>query len=206
MKKLDYIFKDEQLLDLALTQSGANAKNNNERLEFLGDRVLGLVIASMLYKTFPDETEGVLARRHAALVSTKTLGSIAKEFGFDKLVRHGHMTGGKMEHIAANTMESVIAAIYLDGGWDEASKFVLSEWTQLALAETTAPKDPKTELQELAQHYKNGELPKYEFLNNTKSIFNVRVDALGKTATGHGGTKKSATADAAKNLLNMLKE
>lgn len=203
-KKLDYVFKDESLFDLALTQSGANAKHNNERLEFLGDRVLGLAVATMLYDIFPKETEGEMARRHAALVSTKTLAEVAKEFEFDKLVRHGHMTNGKIDHIAANAMESVIAAVYLDGGWDAALKIVMSEWKELALAEATAPKDPKTELQELVQHSKHGTLPEYRFFDGPGDGFNVRVIALGKNATGRGDTKKSATADAAKNLLKML--
>ncbi|MDR1071937.1 MAG: ribonuclease III [Rickettsiales bacterium] len=204
MKKLKYVFKDGSLLDLALTQSGADAANNNERLEFLGDRVVGLSVAAMLYDMFPAETEGELARRHAVLVSTKTLARVAQSFGFDKLVRHGHMTGGKMEHISANAMESVIGALYLDGGWNAARDFVFGEWAGLAKADAEAPKDPKTELQELAQHSGAGKLPKYEFADGKKNGFVANVLALGKSASGIGGTKKAASADAAKNLLEKL--
>jgi ribonuclease-3 len=204
MKKLNYDFGNKSLFDLALTQSGADADNNNERLEFLGDRVLGLAVAGMLYKMFPTETEGELARRYASLVSTKTLAVLAQDFGLDKIVRHGHMTGGKMDHIAANVMESVIAAIYLDGGWDKASDFVSSIWANLAKKETEAPKDPKTALQELAQHRGGGALPEYDFSIGKKNEFNARVSALGKSALGSGGTKKSASAAAAQNLLDKL--
>ena len=205
MRKLKYAFKDPALFELAMTQSGADAKNNNERLEFLGDRVLGLAVAAMLYEMFPSETEGELARRHAALVSMRTLCSVAREFGFDKSVRHGHMTGGKMDHVAADAMESVIGAIFMDGGWAPALDFIKENWTELAAAAAKAPKDPKTELQELAQHYGDGSLPEYKFLDGGKGGFEVSVAALGREAGGAGGTKKAATADAAKNLLTKLK-
>lgn len=204
MKKLNYTFKDKSLFDLAMTQSGANATDNNERLEFLGDRVLGLSVARMLYDMFPNETEGELARRLASLVSAHTLAEIAKGFGFDRLVRHGHMTGGKMDHITANAMESVIGAIYLDGGWNAASEFVVSTWSPVAIADAEAPKDPKTELQELAQHSGDCALPVYEFLDGKKNEFFVRVHALGKTASGCGGSKKAATIAAAENLLKII--
>jgi ribonuclease-3 len=159
----------------------------------------------MLYKTFPDEPEGSLARRHAALVSMKTLAVVAAEFGLEKLIRHGHMTGGKMEHISADAMESTIGAIYLDGGWDAAKKFVQDNWAGIARASINAPKDPKTELQEMAQHAGGGALPVYEFIGEKKNMFTAKVMALGKTATGAGSTKKDATISAAQNLLNTLK-
>jgi ribonuclease-3 len=204
MKKLEYSFKDKSLFDLAMTQSGADACNNNERLEFLGDRVLGLAVAEMLYKMFPNEKEGDLARRHANLVSAKTLTEVAKDFGYDKTIRHGHMTGGKMDHIVANAMESVIAAIYIDGGWDVASDFIVSEWKELAMRDLSAPKDPKTELQELVQKECKGALPLYEFLDEKKNYFSVRVSALGMSAEGSGSNKKSATVAAASALMQKF--
>ena len=115
------------------------------------------------------------------------------------------MTGGRMEHVAADAMESVIGAIFLDGGWKAASKFVTDNWTDIAKAEIDAPKDPKTKLQELAQHFGDGSLPDYEFLEGAKGVFRARVQALGKTADGTGNTKKGATMDAAQNLLDKLK-
>ncbi|MDR1826327.1 MAG: ribonuclease III [Rickettsiales bacterium] len=203
MKSLNYDFKDESLLNLAMTQSGADRERNNERLEFLGDRVLGLAVAEMLYETFPQEAEGDLARRLASLVSAKTLMVIAKGFEIDKQIRHGHMTGGRLEHITADAMESIIGAIYMDGGWDAAKRFVRDNWMDLAKAEIEAPKDPKTALQEMAQHSGTGMLPEYEVMEE-KNTFRARVSALGKEAEGTGTTKKSATVDAAQNLLSLL--
>ena len=208
MKKLKYKFNDEKLFDLALTQSGANATENNERLEFLGDRVLGLSVAALLYEMFPHETEGELARRHAVLVSTETLAGVAKEFGFDKKVRHGHMTGGKINHIAANAMESVLGAIFIDGGFTAARDEVVRIWRELAAADAVAPKDVKTTLQEFVQKNGGGALPRYEFLEHDEKThspnFKVRVSALGKSATGQGASKKEATADAAEKLLAQV--
>ncbi|MCL2369583.1 MAG: ribonuclease III [Alphaproteobacteria bacterium] len=205
--KLNYKFKDKKLLDLALTQSGANADNNNERLEFLGDRVLGLSVAVLLYNMFPSETEGALAQRHAALVSSDTLATVAG--ALELKVRHGHMTAGRMKHVMADAMESVLGAIYLDGGFDAAAKVIADIWTPLARQNLTPPKDAKTSLQEIVQQADSGALPEYEFLESTgpshSPIFNVRVSAMGHSATGAGASKKSATADAATKLLEELK-
>ena len=149
--QLNYKFNDENLFKLALTQSGADSVNNNERLEFIGDRVLGLAVAILLYEMFPDESEGDLARRHAVLVSTDTLADVAKKLGLVKKIRHGHMTAGKMNHISANAMESVLGAIFLDGGFDAVCKQIEEIWRPLAAKDIVPPKDPKTALQELVQ-------------------------------------------------------
>ncbi|MCQ2575058.1 MAG: ribonuclease III, partial [Alphaproteobacteria bacterium] len=115
---INYTFKDESLLQLALTQSGINAVNNNERLEFIGDRVLGLSVAELLYKMYPEANEGGLARRHATLVSTETLAQVAKTLDIAKHVRHGHMTCDKIDHILANAVEAILGAIFLDSNFD----------------------------------------------------------------------------------------
>ncbi|MDR1207008.1 MAG: ribonuclease III [Rickettsiales bacterium] len=210
LKKLNYTFKNPALLELALTQSGANANNNNERLEFLGDRVLGMSVAAMLYDMFPDESEGDLARRHAALVSADTCADVAYELGLDKKVRHGHMTAGRLHSILADAMESVLGAIFIDDGFDAAKQIILEIWAPLARRDTTPPKDPKTMLQELAQHTDAGVLPDYEFLETSgpthSPVFNVRVSAMGKSAVGHGASKKAASADAAVELLKILND
>ena len=104
MEKLNYTFKNPQLLELALTQSGADSAHNNERLEFVGDRVLGLTVAELLFEMYPNEHEGELARRHAMLVSTETLASVADKLNLASHIRHGHMTGGRIRHILANAM------------------------------------------------------------------------------------------------------
>ena len=207
-KKLDYNFNDEKILNLALTQSGADAVNNNERLEFIGDRVLGLVVADMLFHIFPNEAEGELARRHASLVSTETLAMVAMEFGLDKKVRRGHMTGGRLQHMLANAMEAILGAIYLDGGFESAREFITKHWNELARSAIVAPKDPKTALQEFVQKQDCGSLPEYEYLEPSGAshnpVFNVSVTALGKTATGQGASKKSASIAAAAELLKTL--
>ena len=208
MKKINYDFKNAELLDLALTQSGANAVHNNERLEFIGDRVLGLSVAGLLYEMYPNESEGELARRHAILVSTETLAKVATEFGLDKQIKHGHMTAGRTMHILADAMEAVFGAIYLDGGFDAARAIIVEIWHDLATADVVAPKDPKTTLQEFVQRSDSGNLPVYEYLEPTGAshnpTFNVRVSAMGKTATGSGTSKKSASIAAAEALLKIL--
>lgn len=208
MTELKYKFKDESLLETALTQSGANATHNNERLEFVGDRVLGLTVAEMLYEMYPDESEGELARRHAMLVSTETLAHVADELDLAHRVHHGHMTAGRIQHILANAVEAVLGAIFIDGGFDVARNVILEIWRDLARADVTAPKDPKTTLQEIVQREANGDLPVYEYLTPTGAphspTFNVRVTALGKSAMGTGTSKKLASINAAEELLKIL--
>lgn len=208
MNKLKYDFKNPQLLELALTQSGADALHNNERLEFVGDRVLGLAVAALLYDMFPDENEGELARRHAVLVSTDTLAHVAAILGIDKSVRHGHMTAGRNRHIYADAMEAVFGAIFIDGGFDAACTVITDIWRDLAAAEASAPKDAKTALQELVQKSAGGVLPVYEYLPPTGAshspVFVVRVSAMGHTATASGTSKKSASTAAAAELLKIL--
>ncbi len=208
MKELNYNFKDAQLLKLALTQSGANAANNNERLEFIGDRVLGLVVADLLYSMFPNESEGELARRHAVLVSAETLAVVADEFELNKKLRRGHMTGGRLQHILADAMEAIIGAIFLDGGFVPAYKFVADTWKPLAANDLVAPKDAKTGLQEFVQKQDNGALPIYEFTEPTGAshnpVFGVVVTAMGMSASATGNSKKEASINAATALLKVL--
>ena len=206
--KLNYKFKNQELLNLALTQSGIDAKHNNERLEFIGDRVLGLSVAELLYKMYPDEAEGNLARRHAFLVSTYTLACVAKKIDLEKELRHGHMTGGKINHILANAMEAILGAIFIDSGFEAARDIIVELWREMAAAEITAPKDAKTTLQEIVQKNSEGALPTYEYMDPTGSShnpeFTVTVTALGKSATGAGPSKKLASLDAAEKLLKIL--
>ncbi|MBD5389271.1 ribonuclease III [bacterium] len=208
MKNLNYHFKDTGLRDLALTQSGADAVHNNERLEFIGDRVLGLTVATLLYDMFPSEAEGELARRHAVLVSTDTLATVAGRVGLDQELRHGHMTAGRIRHILANAMEAILGAIYLDGGFDAAAHVITDLWRDLAASQSVAPKDPKTALQELVQKREHGTLPVYEYRAPTGAshnpVFQVTVTALGQSATATGTSKKGASLAAADALLKIL--
>lgn len=208
MQILNYVFTDESLLTLALTQSGADAVNNNERLEFIGDRVLGLVVAEMLFNMFPGEAEGDLARRHAMLVSTETLAQMASKIGLTKHIRHGHMTGGRLQHVWADAMEAVLGAIFVDGGFNVAREIITALWYEMASEMLSAPKDPKTALQEFVQKHDDGALPVYEYLEangaSHNPTFSVRVSAMGKSATGTGTSKKSASIAAADALLKIL--
>lgn len=208
MIKLNYDFKDKTLLDLALTQSGADSNNNNERLEFIGDRVLGLSVADLLMQMYPNEAEGELARRHAVLVSTQTLAKVAREIELDKSIRHGHLTAGRIQHVLADAMEAILGAIYIDGGFDVAKKLIVNIWRDLAAADIVPPKDPKTALQEFVQQADGGHLPVYEYITQTGAshspVFNVQVRAMGKVATGSGTSKKSASTAAAEALLKIL--
>ena len=206
--KLNYEFKNQKLLELALTQSGVNSKSNNERLEFIGDRVLGLSVAELLYKMYPDDNEGGLARRHATLVSTETLAHVARKLELEKSVHHGHMTGGKINHILANAMEAILGAIFLESGFNVARDVILELWTDLAAAEIIAPKDSKTALQEFVQKEQSGALPVYTYHEPTGAshnpVFSVTVTAMGKSANGTGSSKKQASLDAAEKLLKIL--
>jgi ribonuclease-3 len=206
--KLNYKFKNQKLLQLALTQSGVDSRHNNERLEFVGDRVLGLSVAELLYTMYPTDDEGGLARRHATLVSTDTLANVAKQLELGNDVRHGHMTGGKINHILANAMEAVLGAIFLDSDFDTVRGVIFEIWTDLAAAETIAPKDAKTTLQEFVQKNSNGALPVYEYNAPTGAShnpeFSVTVTAMGKSATGVGSSKKDASLKAAEKLLKIL--
>ncbi len=206
--KLNYEFKNTELLDLALTQSGIDGTNNNERLEFVGDRVLGLAVADMLYNMYPTESEGELARRHAMLVSTETLANIGTRLGLNGALRHGHMTGGRMRHSIANATEAVLGAMYFDAGFDVVREFILDIWHDLALMELNPPKDAKTTLQELVQKQTGGQLPVYTCVERTGAshcpTFCMSVTALGQTETGTGPSKKAAGIAAAAALLKKL--
>ncbi len=203
MKKLNYEFKDKKLLKLALTQSGADAVNNNERLEFLGDRVLGLSVATMLFEMFPFESEGELARRQSVLVSTTTLAEIATDLKLK--VRHGHMTSGRLVHVMADAMEAVLGAIYIESGFETVRKIIIDIWRPIASASVTAPKDPKSQLQELSHQY-DKQMPRYEFfaIPGKEQTFKATVTAVGQSASGLGPSKKSASIEAAKELLKIL--
>ncbi|KZZ59092.1 ribonuclease III, partial [Oleiphilus sp. HI0125] len=167
-RKLGYTFKDRSLLELALTHRSFKGKNN-ERLEYLGDAILGYVIAEQLYLRFPHFKEGQLSRLRARLVKGVTLAEIAREFGLGDYLKLGPgelKSGGfRRESILADAVESIIGATYLDSGHDVAKQMVLS-WYEERLSSPeleTTEKDSKTQLQELLQAKKQ-DLPTYEVL------------------------------------------
>ena len=148
-----HAFRDLRLLETALTHSSAvKAVANNERLEFLGDRVLGLVVADMLFHLFPDASEGEIAPRFNALVDARTCAEVGVELGLEQLVRADAAlkarTRGSGANYLADAVEALIAAIYIDGGMDAARGFVLRFWEPRSRAVREKPVNPKGELQE----------------------------------------------------------
>jgi len=172
---LGHTFKDITLLKMALTHASRTASINsdttsNERLEFLGDRVLGLVIAELLYERFPDEEEGPMSHRFTALVRSEALSRVAENIDIGShldVARSEEETGGrKNPAILADACEALIAALYLDAGLDAAKKFIRNHWEELLSEDHTPPKDAKTSLQEWSQARNLG-LPIYSVTSST---------------------------------------
>ena len=211
--ELNYTFEDPGLLRQALTHSsiGTSQASSYERLEFLGDRVLGLVIADMLLEVFPDEDEGALAKRLAALVSARTLADIANEIGLGEHIRvqdsDGNLAGapGRL----ADVCEAVIAALYLDGGLPVAREFIARYWLQRLKNTTNPPTDPKTLLQEWAQA-RGYDLPNYIEIElagpDHAPSFTISVQ-VGEMlpAIGEGMSKRAAEKLAAARFLEQLR-
>ena len=208
--RLGYRFNNLALLEQALTHSsmcgaGGDRLSSNERLEFFGDRVLGLVIAQLLFHRFPDEREGDLARRHAALVRKEALARVALEAGLGDCVRMSRgedEAGGRTNPgLLSDACEAVIGAIYLDGGLEAAAKFVHDYWQALVDEDTTPPKDAKTMLQEWAQG-RGLALPHYRETAREgpphAPTFSVEVTVSGiAPVIGIGPSKRSAEQAAA---------
>jgi ribonuclease-3 len=214
---LGHAFADRGLLVQALTHrsalgqklSGA-APMSNERLEFLGDRVLGIVVAERLLSMFPKEAEGALAPRFATLVSAATLASVAMACS---LAPYIHVAQGQRADdgdtaVLADACEAVIGALYLDGGLDVARRFVLSHWEHRMSAASAPPKDPKTALQEWAQG-RGLPLPEYTLVSSEGPshaplfVMTVKVEGAAES-TGSGRTKRQATSAAAAALLERI--
>ncbi len=216
-KTLGHHFTRPDLLCRALTHASAArnpgaAGQSYETLEFLGDRVLGLVVAELLFHRYANENEGALASRHATLVSGKVLARVAQDIGLSNYVilATGEEDGGGRSNpsLLANACEAVIAALYLDGGLAAASDFIHRHWTAMMEAQAEPPKDPKTALQEWTQAESMG-LPVYSVVERTgpqhAPVFEVAA-RVGRRApaTGRGTTKKVAEQAAAAALLQRL--
>jgi len=212
--RLGHEFADRSLIEQALTHPSAAspARPDNQRLEFLGDRVLGLVIAEALIGAFPDAAEGGLAPRYNALVRRETLAEIAVEIGLGAHLRLGRSESGsggrRKTAILADAMEAVIAALYLDGGMDPARAFILAEWGPRMDAGQDAPMDAKTRLQEWAQA--RGMAPPVYALtarggpdHAPQFTVTARIET-GAEASGTAGSKKQAEQAAAAALVAAL--
>lgn len=215
-KKLNYRFSNHTLLALALTHRSVNA-SNNERLEYLGDAILGFVIAESLYHKFPELSEGLLTRKRASLVKKETLAKLARGLELGQYVQLGsgeRKTGGwRRESILANTLEAVIGAIYLDGGFENCRRIVIDLYQDLLenLDIGDSAKDAKTELQEYLQARKEP-LPEYRVLaeegeaHRRTFVVECRIESLDKPVTASGKSKRIAEQQAAQNLLDLIRK
>lgn len=207
-----YRFSDATLLAQALTHASADAGLSNERLEFLGDRVLGLVIASHLHERFPDAEEGELSLRLNALVRKEACGEVGKALALDAVIRAsaGEARGAMAASIIADATEALIGAIFLDGGYKAARDFVLRHWHTQFDRPVISGQDAKTRLQEWAQARLKGKgLPHYRELSRSGSdhapVFVVEVSVPGAgSAEGRGSSKRQAEQEAAQKLLEKL--
>ena len=214
MDRLGHRFGDPDLLNHALTHASASspARPDNERLEFLGDRVLGLIVAEALCRLFPDAPEGTLAPRLNALVRRETLADVAVEIDLGRYLHLGRSeatSGGRRKiAILADAMEAVIAALYLDAGLDRTRHRVEALWGDRLVAVGKTPVDAKTRLQEWAQA-RGMEPPRYAMVGRSgpdhAPMFEVQV-ALnsGAEATGQAGSKKQAEQQAAERLIRKV--
>lgn len=213
-ERLGHHFQRPELLQHAMTHRSATGPGrghlaSNERLEFLGDRVLGLCIAEWLSERYPHEREGDLGKRLATLVSRDTLTPIAEELGVPAALRippTEHRAGlRERANVLADALEAVLGAMYLDGGLDAVRQLVRREWAPLMDSTPAPPMSPKTRLQELTLGRGAG-LPVYEAVSSTgpahAPLFVVRVTAMGRGAEGAGESKRAAETAAAGNWLN----
>ena len=213
---LGYSFRDRQLLIQATTHSAAGhgraGAMDNERLEFLGDRVLGLVMAQFLMEKFPKATEGELGPRHATLVRREALADVAKAIGLGAhlVLAAGDAAAGARNHpkFLADATEAVIAALYLDGGLAVAERFIRQNWAAQVSAVSEKPVEPKTALQEWAQGH-GRPLPSYSVVRSDGAahdpVFEVRVEVKGlEPAQAEGSSKRAAEKAAALAMLKRL--
>jgi ribonuclease III len=209
-EKTGHAFRDQRLLQTALTHSSAvKAAENNERLEFLGDRVLGLVVAEMLYRLFPEAREGELAPRFNALVDAKTCGAVGLEMNLGELMRADSALKAKKSSKANNylsdAVEALIAAIYLDGGFEPARTFIQRYWEPRSREVIEKPRNPKSDLQEWIA-LKSADRPEYVIESREgpdhEPIFTVAVNVAGfEPSRASGGSRRAAEEAAATNFL-----
>jgi ribonuclease-3 len=203
-KKINYKFKDKKLLIKSLTHKSYDKINNNEKIEFLGDRVLGLIIAKKLLEIYPEEKEGILDKKFASLVNKKTCLQIANNISLEKYILTFNPKNRRIkveDKVIADCCEALIGAIYLDKGFTAAENFILTFWSKNIKDSVITQIDPKTKLQEYSlKKYKK--LPTYKIISNTgprhKPLFKVAVKLPDtKFYVGQGSSKKDAEQSAA---------
>ncbi len=207
-KKIDLKFKNRNLLTQALTHKSFNPNENNEKIEFLGDRVLGLVIAKKLLEIYPEEKEGTLDKKFASLVNKKTCLDIAKKINLASYVKTFNPKNKKIkieDKIISDSCEALIGAIYLDKGFTIVEKTILNLWKDHIEKSVVTEIDAKTKLQELTlKNFKK--LPTYKLISNTgprhKPTFKVGVKLPNtKYFIAYGNSKKEAEQNAAIECL-----
>lgn len=209
--QLCYVFKDETLLELALTHKSYSNSLNNERLEFLGDSILNSIISEYLFSRFTNQKEGLLTRMRAYLVKAETLTIKAEELSLEKLIKLSKGTANlskeRKNSILEGAFEAVIGAIFIDGGWNASKEITLKTFSKNleALSEDMSFKDPKTELQELFQSNKI-ELPKYELEDLGNNNFSCTVNYDEMMFRSSGASKRIAETNVAMQLLAYLNQ
>ena len=210
-KIINYNFKDSKLLLRSLTHKSADFTKNNEKLEFLGDRVLGLILSSKIYELYPNESEGDLDKRFASLVNKKTCLKISKNLKLENYVMLGKTYLNKKnieDKILADSCEALIGALYLDGGIEVVKKFILNNWISEIKKTYKTELDSKTKLQEYSlKIFKK--LPVYKVLKSSgpKHLPSYKVSVkiiTSNNVIGYGKSIKLAQQSAAKNLLNEI--
>lgn len=210
--KLGHEPKDLSLFELALTHKSVGSGDDYERLEFLGDRVLGMVIANALYDRYPSEPEGFLSRRYNVLVARETCAENGREIGVPALVRLGKQAridgASQSDNVVGDVIEALIGALLVDGGLEAAQRFVLRLWEPDLTGQRKAPHHPKSALQELAAA-KGLKAPLYEVVARTGAHhapqFTIRVTVAGLgEASATGSSKQDAETEAAAELLKQL--
>ena len=208
---LGYRFKDQKLLELALTHASATSdKTSYERIEFLGDRILSLVIADQLYHHFSTEDEGALAKRHSSLVRQQALEKIASKIGLRSVMRVSSRDTIITPSMETDALEALFAAMYLDGGFAVVEDFITKQWKDLIIQDIHPPEDGKSALQEWAQA-RSMKLPEYHVVTqhgpDHKPEFTVEVklaDYPPQRAIGH--SKQAAEKQAALILLALVRQ
>lgn len=211
-KKIGHSFTSQDLIRDALTHSSTGHDKNYERLEFLGDRVLGLIVAQMLFEKFPDEPEGDLAKRLSALVQGELLARIAQKIDLGSYVVFSEAeraAGGRENvNILADVFEAVIGALYLDSGFEKCQSLIEELWADSFFEMKAPPQHPKTRLQEWAQG-KGLPLPVYEIVGQSgpdhMPVFDVQLFVQGyESVTAQGSARQEAEKIAARMFLDQL--
>ena len=210
-KTLKLNFKNKNLLNRSLIHKSFDKNNNNEKLEFLGDRVIGLVISKKLLSLYPDEKEGVIDKKFATLVNKKTCAKISFQLNLKKYIKTGNSykdLKASDEKILSDACEALIGALYLDQGLQVTEKFILRAWSSFIKRSNITEIDSKTKLQEYSlKKYKK--LPNYMITKKTGPNHNPIFKALvnipeSKKFSGYGKSKKIAEQNAAKQLIEDL--